>query len=585
MFAKLKKLRKTNLGKILLNFKREFWTAVAISAVVNLLMLTPTLYMLQIFDRVMISQSVLTLVAITLVIILFYAVQALGEWLRSRLIISAGIRMDYALNVPVFRATFMDQLRTSGNSPSQAFGDLSVIRQWLTGSGLFAILDMPWTPIYVFVMFLLHPLLGWFTLVCMATLAAFAWVHTQITRDATDDSEEEERELNKFLYTKLQNAEVIEAHGMVPSLRRQWWQRQTEMIASQARATDLEERMTAASKQLRFLMNSLALGLGAFLVIRGELTIGAMIAASLLMSRALSPIDAMVSGWRAFLSVRKCFYRIESLLSDFADVAAAISPVSIIGKLELNGVSAKASGRDEPILKDLSAVFPAGQVYAVLGPSGAGKSTLGKVILGIWPETDGTVLLDEKDIHLFDRDALGPFLGYLPQDIELFRGSVAMNIARMGEVDAIKVIEAAKRTNTHDFILGLPLGYDSEIDNRGSNLSGGQRQRVALARAIYGTPRLLVLDEPDANLDQLGDQALRNAIQTLKEQGSTVFLITHRPNIQDLADQVIFMREGEIVFYGPRLVFEAQRRAGQSAASGGHIDDNDPAVDAEPVTV
>jgi ATP-binding cassette subfamily C exporter for protease/lipase len=560
---------KTEIGQILLRFRRELIIAGVISAIVNILMLTPTVYMLQVFDRVMISQSVVTLLAISLIAGLFYLVQALAEWLRSRLIISSGIRLDHALNTPVFEATFIDQLKGSDRSPVQAFTDLATIRQWLTGSGLYAFLDAPWTPIYVGIMFLLHPWLGWLTILFLLILLVFAWITSLVTSKAGDAAEDEEKELNRFIHSKLQNAEVLEAHGMVPNLRARWWARQIEMMALQEKSTDLQERMSSASKQLRLLMNSLALGAGALLAIDGELTIGGMIAASLLMARATSPLDSLVSGWNSFISARKSFQRLEELLRDSSpDQRGVIKAEGIRGDIELRHVSAWDSSRRHKILADIHIAFPPGQVYLILGESGAGKSTLGKALLGIWPHVDGTVMLDGVDISEYDRGSLGPSLGYLPQDIELFQGTVAENIARMGQLDSGKIIEAAKRTHTHAFILGLPQGYDTPIGDRGGSLSGGQRQRIALARAIYGTPRVVVLDEPNANLDASGDQALRDAVLELKSLGSSVFLISHRKDVISLADRVIVMESGRLAVYETRDEYLRRSGLGQLPSDG-----------------
>jgi ATP-binding cassette subfamily C exporter for protease/lipase len=543
------------MGKILIKFRREFWFAVAISSIANLLMVAPTIYMLQIFDRVMLSQSIFSLIVISAMIGFFYLIQGIAEWLRSKLIVTTGVQLDYALSEPVFKSIYQEQLITLRGNPSQAFSDLNVIRQWLTGSGLFAILDLPWTPIYVAIMFLLHPWLGLITILFMFLLAIFAWITTIVTRDSTNESEEEERNLNKFLHSKLQHAEVIEAHGMVNSFRNKWSIQQNEMLKVYVNSTDLNERMSSASKQLRFLMNSLSLGVGAFFVIKGELSIGAMIAASLLMSRALSPIDTIVAGWRSFVAARKSFGRIEQLLKNVRNEETFGLTLESISKIELRNFSAFSANRELRILKDISAIFPVGAIYLVLGHSGSGKSTFGRSLLGIWPHFTGEVLLDGFDISRFDRDQLGEVIGYLPQNIELFRGTVAANIARMGDVDSEKVIGAARATGTHDFILGLPHGYDALIEDRGSNLSGGQRQRVALSRAVYGFPKIVVLDEPDANLDKIGNRALRDSVAELRKRGSAVFLITHDLTMLEISDYVISMHRGNVVFYGPKEEF------------------------------
>jgi ATP-binding cassette subfamily C exporter for protease/lipase len=575
MFASLSRATGSQLLGVLGRFRRELWAMAVFSAVINLLMLSPTLYMLQVFDRVLISRSELTLYTLTGFVLFFFVVQAFSEWMRSRLIISTGLRLDAELGDPVFHAVFTERLRNAGGSPVQAFADLNVIRRWLTSQGVFAFFDLPWSPIYLGVMFMLHPLLGVLTIVFMVLLAAFAWWTTVATRELSDVAEEEERELNTFVHTKLRNAEVIEAHGMVPNLQNRWWRHQVDVLATEARALELEERFSVSSKELRTLMQSLALGAGALLAIEGELSFGAMIAASLLMGRATSPIDQIVGGWKSFSNVRKSFQRIEALLA--ADTSSGtVDPGAVPGiAVSLRDVVATAPGRSEPILNGITADFPAGQVYAVLGNSGAGKSTLGKVLMGIWSHVQGDVMLNGEPIAGFDRDRLGPLLGYLPQDIELFGGTVAENIARMGEPDTEAVIDAANLTGTHDLILRMPKGYDSQIGEGGAYLSGGQRQRVALARAFYGSPRLIVLDEPNANLDDAGEDALCRAVLAMKERGATVFLITHRPGVVRVADQILVMSAGRIDLYGDRASVKAALKARSQPAPAAVESDSD----------
>jgi ATP-binding cassette subfamily C exporter for protease/lipase len=544
-------LRESSIAKVLLQLRREIVIIAVFSAVINILMLSPTLYMLQVFDRVMISRSEITLLVLTLMVVFFYAVQAFSEIIRSHLIIASGLRLDNALSEPVFRATLADQLRRSGRSPSQGIADLMTIRQWLTGTVVFAFFDLPWAPVYLMVMFLLHPLLGWMTILFILVLAAFAWWTSAATSELSEAAEREGEELTTFIHTQLRNAEVIEALGMAPNLQARWWKRQGQTLMAQSRANDVEWRFSASSKELRTFMQSLALGAGALLAIRGEISIGAMLAANLLTARATAPIDQIVGGWNSFITVRGSFLRLEALLkADNTTVQADRLPAYDRVAISLRQLVARAPGRKESILKGISAEFPAGLIYAVVGNSGAGKSTLGKVLTGIWPETEGQVLVNGVDIRGIDREELGCHVGYLPQDIELFTGSAGENIARMETPDSEKVIQAAQLAGTHDMILRMSKGYDSPIGEGGAALSGGQRQRLALARAIYGDPRLIVLDEPNANLDEAGEEALLGALQAMKARGATIFLITHRPGIVDIADRIVLMADGGIAAYG-----------------------------------
>lgn len=538
---------KSHLAELLSRFKRELITIGLFSAVINILMLSPTLYMLQVFDRVMISQSEITLIVLTALVLSFYCVQAFCEWMRSRLMIGVGLHLDAALSAAVFHGTFRDQLRMSGRAPIQSFSDMTTIRQWLTGNGAFAFFDLPWSPIYLGVMFMLHPMLGWLTILFMLILLGFAWWTSVATQASNEASEDEEKTLNVFIHSKLQNAEVIEAHGMVPNFMKHWWQQQISTLQAQTNGKSKANAFTVSSKELRVLMQSLSLGAAALLAFQGELSFGAMIAASLLVGRATSPIDQIVGGWSGFIAARQAMRRLESVLQQAPNAGQLALPTPDQISVALRAVSATAEGREARILTDIHANFPAGRVYIVRGSSGAGKSTLGKLILGIWPDWQGEVLLNGCPIQSLDRSRLGAHLGYLPQDIELFSGTVADNIARMNAPDSAKVIEAAQIAGAHDMILRLPNGYDSKIGPGGHTLSGGQRQQVALARAVYGLPRLIVLDEPNSNLDVRGEAALIGALKRLREQRCTVLMITHRALGAGIADEVLQMEAGRIV--------------------------------------
>jgi len=542
-------------------FRHEFVVVGIMSLVVNILMLAPTLYMLQVYDRVMISQSKLTLLALTLIVLFLFSVMAFSDLMRSRMIVRMGVRLDEVLNGTVFRSSFAQQLRKAGNNPTQAFADLTMLRQYITGPGIFAFFDAPWAPIYVGVMFLLHPWLGITSLIFIAVQAGLAWLTHVLTTDANEASIEEERDLNTFLFTKMRNAEVIEAMGMVDNLRKRWWDRQVESLRASMRSNDMQHRMMAITKGLQYAKASLSLAVGALLVIRGELSVGSMIAANVLMGRASQPFEMLVGGWRGFTSARLAYDRLNALLLDHPPATGRHGGARPQGQLTLRDLVATAPNRAEPILKGLDVDLPAGRVIGVVGPSGSGKTTLAKCLVGIWPDTQGEVLLDGIPLSQWDREAIGPHIGYLPQDVELFTGTMAENISRFGEVDADAVVAAARKTGVHDMILRFPRGYDSGIGEAGSVLSGGQRQRVALARAIYRSPALIVLDEPNANLDEAGEQALEATLGQLREEGSTIFLITHRPGILRVADHLLVMEDGRIRHSGPRDEVIAALRA------------------------
>ena len=559
---------RSELTRALWAFRREFLMVGVFSMVANVLMLSPTLYMLQVFDRVMSSRSELTLLAMSLITLFLFGVMAFAEWMRSRVLVRSGVRLDALLGTRVFNASFDAHLAPSRVSPARSFGDLIQIRQFLTGQGILAFFDTPWTPIYMGVLFILHPMLGFLALFFAAVQGALAWFGHRRTVTPAEDASKASSESAAYLQSKLRNAEVLEPMGMVHNLRPHWARRHAHAQELQGRAQAITHRITAWSKFIRYSQQSLALGAGALLVIDGQLSPGGMIAANVLMSRALAPIDMLVGTWRGFIGARSAFRRLEALLAAHPERDPALSRVAPQGALTLRDVVAVAPGRAEPILKGVSVAVPQGTVTVVLGPSGSGKSTLARCMLGIWPDVSGEVLLDGLPIAGWDRNELGPYVGYLPQDVELFEGSIAENIARFGEVSPEKVIAAARSAGLHEMILRFPKGYDTPIGEAGHLLSGGQRQRIGLARAMYGDPVLVVLDEPNANLDDVGEAALVGAVQELKVKGCTVFLITHRPGIVAVADRVLVLRNGVVKADGPRDEVLAALRTAQSVPEG-----------------
>ena len=559
---------RSELTRALWAFRREFLMVGVFSMVANVLMLSPTLYMLQVFDRVMSSRSELTLLAMSLITLFLFGVMAFAEWMRSRVLVRSGVRLDALLGTRVFNASFDAHLAPSRVSPARSFGDLIQIRQFLTGQGILAFFDTPWTPIYMGVLFILHPMLGFLALFFAAVQGALAWFGHRRTVTPAEDASKASSESAAYLQSKLRNAEVLEPMGMVHNLRPHWARRHAHAQELQGRAQAITHRITAWSKFIRYSQQSLALGAGALLVIDGQLSPGGMIAANVLMSRALAPIDMLVGTWRGFIGARSAFRRLEALLAAHPERDPALSRVAPQGALALRDVVAVAPGRAEPILKGVSVAVPQGTVTVVLGPSGSGKSPLARCMLGIWPDVSGEVLIDGLPIAGWDRNELGPYVGYLPQDVELFEGSIAENIARFGEVSPEKVIAAARSAGLHEMILRFPKGYDTPIGEAGHLLSGGQRQRIGLARAMYGDPVLVVLDEPNANLDDVGEAALVRAVQELNVKGCTVFLITHRPGIVAVADRVLVLRNGVVKADGPRDEVLAALRTAQSVPEG-----------------
>jgi ATP-binding cassette subfamily C exporter for protease/lipase len=557
---------RSELTAALWAFRREFLLVGLFSMVANLMMLAPTIYMLQVFDRVLISGSQLTLLAVSLITLFLIGLMAFSESMRSKILVRAGVRFDERLSTRVFNSSFESYLTQSRASPSRAFGDLITLRQFITGQGIFAFFDAPWAPIYIAVAFFLHPVLGWFALLFAVIQGLLAWFGHRHTVEPSEAAGQASTDVHTYLQSKLRNAEVIESMGMLGNLRKRWQNWQSIYLAQNDRAQSVSSRVTAMSKFIRYCQQSFSLAVGAVLVIQGELTPGGMIAANLLISRALAPIDQLVNGWRGFIVTRTAFHRLEELLRDYPERDPNLTRVAPQGELTLRDVVATAPGRATPILKGLDFTVTAGTVTAVIGPSGSGKSTLARVMVGIWPDVSGEVLLDGLPIQGWDRLELGPHLGYLPQDIELFEGTIGENIARFGKLESAKIIEAARCAGLHEMILRFPKGYDTPIGEAGNLLSGGQRQRIGLARAVYGYPAMLVLDEPNANLDEAGEAALINTIRQLKAKNKTVFLITHRPGAVAVADRVILLQDGQIVSDGPRETVLAGLRGPRPAA-------------------
>ena len=562
-------MNRDELSRTLWGFRYELMVVGIFSMVANLLMLTPTIYMLQVFDRVMLSQNTSTLMAVSLITLFFFGVLTFAEWSRSKLLVRTGVRLDELLSKRLFYASYEAYLNPEINNPSRSFNDLTEVRQFLTGNGIFAFFDAPWAPIYIAVLFMLHPWLGVMALGFAAVQAVLALWGSQVTKPAQLSASQSQQDVSGYLQSKFRNAEVIESMGMLRHLYRRWSERNSLAMGSTLNAQAVAGRVVAWSKFVRYTQQSLALGGGALLVIQGELSPGAMIAANVLMTRALAPIDLMVGTWTGFLSAKEAFIRLRDLLEAHPLRDKAAMGFTPKGDVVLKDVVASAPRRQEPILKGVSALMPAGTVTVVLGASGSGKSTLARVLLGIWPQNSGEVLLDGQPIFNWDRMELGPHVGYLPQDIELFDGSIAENIARAGQVVSDQVIIAAEASGLHQMILRFPKGYDTPMGEAGSLLSGGQRQRIGLARALYGDPALVVLDEPNANLDDEGEAALVRAVLGLKAKGKTVVLISHRPGILSVADRLLILHQGTVQASGPRdgvlAALKQQREASQAA--------------------
>lgn len=538
------------LKKAIFKAKKSFIMVGFFSLFVNLLMLVPPLYMLQLYDRVLTSRSEETLIMLTVIVIVLFMTLGLLEIVRSKILVRIGNYMDSILSQRVFDSIFELAQKHPGKASSMALNDLTQIRQFMTGNGLFAFFDAPWIFIYIGVLFLFHPMFGYFAIFAAFFLVILTIINEYSTKDKLQEATQLNSSSNMFVNNNLKNAEVIHAMGMKDNVRNLWAEKHYGFLSSQSAASNSAGLWANISKSTRMLFQSLMLGLGGYLAIHSEVTSGMMIAGSIIMGRALAPLDLMISSWKGFSSARSAYSRVDALLSDFPKDKEYMKLPAPKGELVLEQVMVVPPNAKVPSLKGISMKIDKGDVVGIIGPSAAGKSSLARAILGLWPLANGKVRLDKADIAQWDKTDLGQYIGYLPQDIELFEGTISQNIARFGEVDAKKVVEAAQKSGVHEMILRLPDGYDTKIGAGGVSLSGGQRQRVGLARAIYNDPVLVVLDEPNSNLDDLGELALVKAVQMLRAGGTTVIIITHRTNILKATNKLAMLKEGVLDLYG-----------------------------------
>ena len=543
--------RASEISQALIRFKSTFVTVGVFSAIINLLMLVPSIYMMQVYDRVLASSNEVTLAMLTIMVLGAYVVMSALELIRSFILVRVGAAFDMDLNKRIYTASFEQNLKQAGGNAGQSLSDLVTVRQFLTGNGVFAFFDAPWLPVYLVVIFFFEPALGWFALVGTVVLMLLAFINERVTKEPLAEANSMAVAANMLATNNLRNAEVIEAMGMLPNLMGRWFKMHGKFLHLQAEASEKAGLVGAVTKFVQLSLQSLVLGFGALLVIEGKMTPGMMIAASILVGRALAPVQQLIGVWKSFSATRSAWERLTALLEANPARESGMSLPKPLGALAVENVTAAAPGSKVAVLKGLSFTVGAGDVLGVIGPSGSGKSTLARLLVGVWQAQAGKVRLDGADIYQWNKAELGPHLGYLPQDVELFGGTVSENIARFGEVDAQAVVQAAQRAGVNDMVLQLPQGYDTVLGDGGAGLSGGQRQRLGLARAMYGDPSVLVLDEPNSNLDDIGEQALVNAIAALRKRGKTVVLITHRTSVIGITNKLLLLRDGMSDMFGP----------------------------------
>lgn len=537
---------------ILAGARSTFACVLVFSLFANVLILAIPLYSLQVYDRVMSSRSGATLAMLTLVAMGALLVHAVLEAVRSRMMVHVGLWLDRVWAPELLRRAVRNGPEGDGATGAQVLRDLGTVRNFITGPGVFHLFDAPWVPVYAVVMFLLDPALGWVTLGGGVFLFGLAWASEATTRAPLKEAGQRMTLSQARADEYVRRAEVVEAMGMLPGLIAHW--------AAEARRTQdylsvgwqRSALLAAVARFGRFSVQVVIVAVGAWLAINDTVSLGSVVAASIILTRALAPVESLVGSWKSFIGARNAYARVQNALERTGRPRQAIALPSPSGRLVLERVTLELPQLERPVLHKVEFELPAGQALGIIGPSAAGKSTLARIILGIQQPTRGRARLDGADVATWSREDMGRHVGYLPQAIELFPGSIKRNIARMGEPDDAKVIEAARLAGVHEMILRLPLGYDTEIADALRNLSGGQRQRIAIARAFYGQPRLLVLDEPNSNLDADGETALIRAMQRARECGVTTIVIAHRARILMSVDRLMVLREGRVDMIGAR---------------------------------
>lgn len=535
---------------------------------VNLSILAVPFYMLQVFDRVLSSRSQSTLIALTIIVLFVLLMFSILDVTRSWVMIRTSNKMDRYLNPRVFTAIFERSVFVPGGGHAQPLRDLDVVRNFISGHGLFAFFDAPWVPVFLLILFMFHPLIGAMAIIGGLVLVILAVFNEMVSRKAYREISTGTVEAANFAEASLRNSEAIKAMGMLNNIRSLWQVKHSQLLAAQSKSGQVSSIVVALAKYMRLALQLGVMGVAAYLVISQKMTPGGMIGAAILMGRALSPLEQAVGQWKGLGQARAAYARLQDLLEKMPENIAGMELPAPTGAVTIKQLFITPPGHNDPVLKGVNASLAPGESLGIFGPSGAGKSSLARVLVGVWPPRTGNVRLDDADVFTWDSEHMGKYIGYLPQDVELFDGTVAQNIARFGDADNDSIVATAKAAGAHEMILRLPAGYDTRIGEGGGGLSGGQRQRIGLARALFGQPVLVVLDEPNSNLDAEGEQALINTIQSLRKQGTTLVVIAHRPNILGNVDKIMFLRGGVVEAFGPRQEI-LQKLLGPAMAVGG----------------
>lgn len=539
------------------------------SFVINVLFLVPALFTLQVFDRVIPSNSMETLVVLLAGVGAALGIVLVLDYVRLRLQHITGNIVDERLSPPVVHAVVAATARAPQAVRSDAIRDVATLRSLFSANGVTALLDAPWVVVYVAVIWAFHPALGWGAAGAAGLMLLLAWLNDRVGRVALDKLQREGRRASRYVEGSMRNAEVLQAMGMTERLLHRWRTLQDEILGMQTRASRGSVAFTAVTRFVRQSVQVVMMAIGAYLVLTQQASAGVMIATTILLGRALQPVEQLVGSWRILNDARAAYRRLNELSQQFESGPPRVSLPRPEGRIDLDGVSFRPAGGDRTVLFGITMNLEPGEALALIGPSAAGKSTLARLLTGIWAPSTGKIRLDGVDVSNWPRHELGPWIGYVPQDVELFDGTVAENISRLEDIDSKSVIAAAKRANAHDMIIQLPQGYDTPVGEQGVRLSPGQRQRVALARAVYGDIRLLVLDEPNASLDADGEMALARALSGLRAEGITSIVVTHRPSLIAHADKILILEAGRVKQFGPASeVMKTMQRSAQAALAG-----------------
>jgi ATP-binding cassette subfamily C exporter for protease/lipase len=569
----------TELRAALAALRPYFVRAGWFSLLGSLLILAPSGYMLEVYGRVVNSRSHMTLWMLTLLILGVYVLMELLEWARSEVMRAASVEWDERMRGRIFHAIFDANLKRVPGGTQQPLNDFKLVREFLYSPVLLGLMESPVSLVMLVLLFLISPVLGWTSIAFACVITLVGWFNERSTKPPLMQANRSAIAAQQYADGSLRNAQVIESMGMLRDIHARWMDKQREFLNLQAKASESAGGYQAVSKFLQTTLSSGLLGLGCWLLLHNSLNGGdvMMIMASVFGGRVVAPLVQAVSQWQTVINVRDAWSRLDSLLGMVPQRVPGMSLPAPRGSLQVEQLVAGAPGNPANILKGVAFALNPGEVLAVVGPSASGKTTLARLLTGLWPATMGKVRLDGADVFTWDKSELGPHVGYLPQGVELFDGSLAENIARFGVVEMEKVEAAARAVGLHDFIMALPLGYDSPVGRDGAMLSGGQRQRVGLARAIYGDPVFVVLDEPNSSLDEEGDAALANAIQVMKSRGTTFVVMTHRTSVLAVADKMLVLRDGQMQAFGPRdevlaaLQKAAQQVQAQAVPSAGAV--------------